>query len=65
MNLRTIRCKKGLNREEMAVKLGISISTYARWETGKTQPKMDQVAKLQEVLGADVLSLLNPERQVG
>ncbi len=46
-----LRKKSGLKAEQVAVKLGIAMSTVRNWEQGKTIPKLriDQFVKLCEL----------------
>ncbi len=46
--MKQLRQKVGLRAEDVAVKLGIAVSTVRNWEQGRTIPKMrvDQFALL-------------------
>lgn len=35
--IRTARKESGMSREQAAVALGVSLRTFARWETGESQ----------------------------
>lgn len=50
MNLKEIRLIKGLGQAEMAIKVGVSLSSYRMWEKGVTKPNDENMVKLQEVL---------------
>lgn len=40
------RSKKGLSQQELSNRLGFNHATYARYETGDTQPDFDTLQKL-------------------
>lgn len=44
--LRELRSKKGLSQQELSNRLGFNRATYARYETGNTQPDFDTLQKL-------------------
>ena len=48
--LRQWRMLAGLTQEEFADKVGRERTTIVRWESGKTQPKADDIAKIEQVL---------------
>jgi transcriptional regulator with XRE-family HTH domain/tRNA G10 N-methylase Trm11 len=47
--LRSYRSKRGLSREELSSKIGISEVTLLRWETGTAAPDPSQAALLEEL----------------
>ena len=48
----------GIKREEACVKLGISISTLANWESGKTKPDANNIYDMATVYGVSADYLL-------
>ena len=56
--LKKLRTKKGLSQQALADKLFVTRSTVARWETGSRLPNDVMIARLSEVLDADVNRLL-------
>jgi len=52
--LKHCRGRKGWTQEQLARKIGVSLNTVQRWETGKTHPSPLAMEKLQELL-KDVL----------
>lgn len=51
----------GLSKIEVARAIGVCWLTYHRWESGKFQPRADQLIKLASVLGTTEERLLHPE----
>ena len=58
-NLRQLRLKKGYTQEQVAKALGINRTTYTKYETGVTQPSLEQLKKLSELFEVDYNTLLN------
>ena len=50
-NLRLHRKKAGLTQIQLAEKLGISIATLRRWESGETAPTGTRIIELANLLG--------------
>lgn len=44
--LRELRSKEGISQQELSNRLGFNRATYARYETGNTQPDFDTLQKL-------------------
>ena len=57
--LKKLRVKKGLSQQALADIMFVARSTVARWETGTRLPDAVMIARLAEVLGADVNLLLS------
>lgn len=51
--IRAARKEKGLTQEELGVKLGVSGSMIAQYETSKRKPKYETVERIAVVLGVD------------
>lgn len=45
-NLRLTRKTKSLTQTELVSKLNISQKSYSNWETGKSEPNLENVVKL-------------------
>jgi DNA-binding transcriptional regulator YiaG len=50
MGIKETRRKLGWTAEELAYKLGVSVGTVSRWETGKCKPSRLARARLKEVV---------------
>jgi len=50
MNLKEIRLEKGLGQADVAIKVGVSLSSYRMWEKCVTKPNDENMVKLKEVL---------------
>ncbi|MFC2068033.1 multiprotein-bridging factor 1 family protein [Chloroflexota bacterium] len=48
--IRQCRDLKGWTQEQLARKVGVSLNTVQRWESGRTKPSQLAMEKLQEVL---------------
>lgn len=59
MNIRSARKKIGLTQHQLAALTGVSRSTVAMWETGKTGPRFDKVVALSIALGITPNELLD------
>jgi transcriptional regulator with XRE-family HTH domain len=54
-----MRTLKGLTQEEMAARLNMSITGYAKIERGETKLQNPRLDKIAEVLGIELTDLLN------
>lgn len=52
--LKELRLKKGLTQTELGKKLGISQKSYSHWESGKTEPSLENLIKLADLLEVSV-----------
>lgn len=50
LNIKELREKKGLSREELAAKFGVSLQTIRNWEDKKHTPNKFVVKALKETL---------------
>ncbi len=50
-NLTSARKDRGLTQKQVAEALGVSDRTYSKWETGETEPGIDQFCRLAEFYG--------------
>ena len=53
-----VRKNLGLNRAEMAEKMGVDITTIGNWETGKRQMTIEKLIHMSEITGITVQYLL-------
>lgn len=58
-NLRAIRKAKSLTQEQMAERLGMTQSQYAKIETGSNVPILTMVERISVALGVTVSDLLD------
>lgn len=61
-NLVMLRKQNEYSQEEIAEKIGISRQAYGKWEKGDTIPDIEKCAKLAEVYGITVDSLIRTEK---
>ncbi len=56
-NIRSYRKKNNLSQEELAEKLGVSRQSVSFWETGQTQPTIDNIIALSKIfnISSDIL----------
>jgi len=52
-NLKLLRIKHHLKQTEIALRVGVSASTYRRWEGGRGEPTFSQLRKLAQVFGLE------------
>lgn len=62
-NLKLLRSKYGYNQEKLAALVGVSRSTIAMWETGKSQPDNESLLKLSEVFNVSIDFLLGNKKE--
>lgn len=49
-NLKTIRKRKGLLQEELAIRLNVVRQTISKWEKGLSVPDSDMLVKMGDIL---------------
>lgn len=54
-----LRKEVGVTQEVLATKLGVTRSTIAMWETGKSKPRTSDLYLLAEILGVSVEKVLD------
>ena len=59
--LRSLREKAEISHEEVAQKLGVTISTVYKWEQGTHFPQPDQLPLLKELYGLKTVQALFPK----
>lgn len=55
-----IRKRAGMTAQEVATKIGVSISTVFSWESGKTSPDSTNVIQLARLYGCTADDLIKP-----
>lgn len=58
-NLIMLRNTAGFSQEDVAEQVGISRQAYAKWEKGSSIPDIEKCAKLANLYGVSIDSLLN------
>lgn len=56
-NLKIFRIKAGLTQLELARKLGIKERVITFWETGRSEPQIEQAVDIARVLEADAAQI--------
>lgn len=49
LNLKAVRANADKSQDEWAELLGVTRATVNNWESGKTQPKIEQVRMMSEI----------------
>ena len=62
-NMRDIRVLRGLTQERLAKKAGLSRCTIVNFETGRRVPRVDDLAKIAEVMRVDVTVFFKDAKQ--
>jgi len=63
--IKTLRKEKKMTQEDLASKLGVTISAISKWETGKNSPDITMLHRLSEVLEISLEELYTPEDTLG
>lgn len=65
LNIKEIREKAGFSQDEMAAKMNISQSTYARFETQTTKIDLDRVEDFAKALNMSIVDVITfPDRYI-
>jgi DNA-binding XRE family transcriptional regulator len=59
-DIRYYRNKFDLTQTELALKIGVSLDTVSRWETGKRDPRSSDLRKMATLFGCAIDDLVNP-----
>lgn len=59
--LKVVRKQKGLSQAELGKLLGVQAQTIGRWETGKSEPNLETVNKLCEILDVPLRYFISEE----
>ena len=62
-NIKRLRNAKGFSQEQLAERLHISRQAVSHWENDRTQPDIDMLEKLAEVLGAPIEEIIYGEKR--
>lgn len=56
--IRRHRVERGLTQAALAKKVGVSVRTVQKWETGAQRPKNSNLLRLARILGLDPADLV-------
>jgi transcriptional regulator with XRE-family HTH domain len=51
--IREARLRKGMSQKQVADILGVAVSTYSGYETGKSEPDINKICVFMDALGVD------------
>lgn len=54
MDIKELRLKMKLTQQELAFKLGVAVTTIARWESGVSRPRKMALILIEEIFGIDI-----------
>ena len=54
LSIKTARLSKKLTQEEVAERLGVSVTTVSNWETGLNSPSLPEAAAMADMLGISI-----------
>ena len=57
-NLKLLRRQTGIGQAKLAEMIGISPKTVSHWETGYTEPSVDELIKLADVFDVSIDELV-------
>lgn len=57
-NIKALRIKKNMTQDELAEKLFVTRQTVSNYETGRSRPDVEMLAKIAEVLGSDANTVI-------
>ena len=58
-NIKNFREQKNITQEELAEKLSVTRQAVSNWETGKTQPDIDTLHKISDILEISIEELIS------
>lgn len=61
--IRDARRRKGWTQGDLAARLGVSMRTVSRWESGASAPRFKERERLTELLGIPMLSAVSRRRR--
>ncbi|HEP1570607.1 TPA: helix-turn-helix transcriptional regulator [Streptococcus suis] len=61
--LKLLRKQKQLTQQKLADELGVSQGSYANWEKGNREPKLENLVKLAKILDSTIDFLLGVDRE--
>lgn len=62
-NIKRFREEKNISQSEIAEKLSVTRQAVSNWETGKTEPDIDTLHKIADILGVSIEELIYGERR--
>lgn len=62
-HIRKLRKQRGLSQEALAEKLSVTRQAVSQWERGNTQPDIDMLKSIAEILGVDIHELIYGAKQ--
>ena len=54
LSIKTARLSKKLTQEEVAERIGVSVTTVSNWETGLNNPSLQKAAAMADMLGVSI-----------
>lgn len=61
--IKEIRVRNNVTQRELAEKLGLSLNTVSRYETGERRPRIDKVIKIAKALDVEPSELFTGEQR--
>ena len=62
--LKVVLAEKNISSKWISEQLGVSRSTVSKWVTNSSQPKLEMIEKLANLLDIDYTELLKIERRI-
>jgi len=62
LRIKEIMREKGISREDLALKFGVTTATISNICSEVNYPKMESLPKLAKILGVDIRELFNPTK---
>ena len=63
MKFKTFRESQNMTQDELALKLNISRSSIAMWESGKSLPRTELLIKLADIFGCTIDELVRGDER--
>jgi len=60
-NIRRLRIAAGISQENAARRLGVTMGTWWRWETGRHKPDLDTLQRIADLLQTTPSKLLEEQ----
>ena len=60
-NIRKFRESYGLTQSQVAEKIGVSLDTVSRYETGKREPRASDLMRMAQLFGCSIDDLVKSE----
>ncbi|MCL1858385.1 MAG: helix-turn-helix domain-containing protein [Oscillospiraceae bacterium] len=62
--IKKIREEKNITQEQLAEKLNVTRQAVSNWENGKTQPDIDTIIKISEILEVSVEEIIYGQKKI-